>query len=163
MRTRSANDTLRVWVSERGLDSDGLLDMLQLLTDCVSGRSSTWRNQLIVETCVVEETRSADARRDCQRVPAAEVGDGDVLDIETLQHPSGGDDRIVSARVRCQAGMERSWNRKGALPIVGRQTDIARRQGKAIGIADRPHDPDLQREVQIANELFDHRDLLGVL
>src|SRR4051812_45390444 len=109
-----------------------MLDMLQLLADCVSGSCADPRGHLIVETRVVDETRPADAPRDGQRGPAAAVGDRDVFDIKPFQHCTGGDDRIVTVSMCGQAGVERSWNREGALPFLWSQTDVARRQGKAV-------------------------------
>ncbi len=47
--------------------------------------------------------------------------------------------------------------------LLGRQVDVARRQGEAVGLADRRAGDDLRRDRQVARHLADDHHLLGVL
>ena len=52
---------------------------------------------------------------------------------------------------------------EGALPLLRRETAVARREGEAVGVAHRRDDADLHGDVQVADEPPDHGDLLRIL
>src|SRR5262249_45842662 len=157
----SVGSTLGTRSAELEAGCRGPLYMFVLLAHRgAGGRAGEHR---IVKACVVDETRPTDPCRDGQCEPAAEVGDGDVFDVEPFQLFTGSGDRILTVRVRVEAGIERSRNRKCTLPLLLGKIDVSRREGKAVGITDSLNNPDFQRQIEIRHELFNHRDLLGVL
>ena len=70
--------------------------------------------------------------------------------------------RIARARVGV-VRRERARDRERAPALLGREPAVARREREPVGVADGRDDADLELEVQVADELLDDRDLLGVL
>src|SRR5207248_6172916 len=79
--------------------------------------------------------------------------------LEPVERIAGGGYRIGIAHGR----RERARQAEGLLPFLRREASVARREGEAVRVPHRRHRPDLDRDVQVADETSDHGELLRVL
>ena len=67
------------------------------------------------------------------------------------------------ASIAVAAGLQRRVQDRGGGPLLGREVDVAARQGQAVGLADRRAADHLDRDRQVAHHPADDRELLEVL
>src|SRR6185295_9401074 len=60
-------------------------------------------------------------------------------------------------------GRERLRDRPGTLAVDGGEGHVARRECESVAVANRVDGADFELEVEVAYELLDHRQLLGIL
>ena len=103
----------------------------------------------------VEPTRTAAARTVLS--PRSTIVD--VVGGEAVEGGARGGDGIG----RAGGAVQRARQAERALALLRREADVAGREREAVVVAHGRHDADLERDVEVADEPADHRDLLRVL